>query len=189
MAGSEQEWITLALIVRPQGRRGEVLAELFTDFPELFISSPGLVLVSPAGDRRSAAIESQWLPTGRSKGRVVLKLAGIEGISDAEALAGYKVQIPKTQRVALDSETYYVSDLIGCTLLDDDVPLGTISDVQFPVNADGHRLQDSAPLFILGREDGGEVLIPFARAFVRRIDIDSRQVFMTLPAGLLDLNA
>ena len=42
------QWIVLAQILRPQGRKGEVLADLFTDFPERFDEHPG-VWLAPSG--------------------------------------------------------------------------------------------------------------------------------------------
>lgn len=188
MSDQQETWITLACIVRPQGRRGEVLADLFTDFPELFTTSKTLSLAAPDETRVALTVESLWLPTGRSRGRVVLKLLGTDSISAAELLKGYKVQMLEDERVGLEDKTYYVSDLVGCELLDGDTVLGTVTDVHFPVASDGRRLQDSAPLFVLTRKDGNEVLIPFANAFVQRIDLGSKQILMKLPAGLVDVN-
>lgn len=188
MANEEQGWITLARIVRPQGRRGEILADLFTDFPSIFTTTSSLVLVARDGARCPVVVENQWLPTGRSHGRVVLKLHGTDSISAAETLAGREIRMPRDERIQLEEQTWYVSDLVGCALLDGETVLGTVSDMHFPVTADGRRLEDAAPLFVVARESGVELLIPFANAFVQSIDTDTRRIHMMLPAGLLDLN-
>ena len=188
MADNADSHITIAHIVRPQGRRGEVLADLFTDFPDLFTTTKHLQLKAPSGIVTATCVEVYWLPTGRNAGRVVLKLSGIESISAAEQLAGFEVQIPSTERVTLDDHTYYVSDLVGCALLDGETRLGTVEDLHFPVDSDGRRLSDAAPLFVVRGLNGQEILVPFANAFVQEIDLATKQVQMSLPPGLVDLN-
>ncbi len=189
MADPIDSWITLARFVRPQGRRGEILADLFTDFPEVFTTSASLLLVAPDGVRKPVTVESHWLPTGRSRGRIVLKLRGTDSISDAASFSGHEIQMPRDERVALEDQTWYVSDLVGCSLLDGETVLGKVTDMHFPVTSDGRRLDDSPPLFVVSGDNGAELLIPFANAFVQSIDIGARQILMTLPAGLVDLNA
>ena len=77
--------------MRPQGRCGEVLAEILTNFPEKFAERKQLWLsADDTADASEYALENHWL----HKGRVVLKFAGINSISQAEALSGLLVQIP-----------------------------------------------------------------------------------------------
>ena len=186
---SDQQWVTLARVVRTQGRKGEVLADLLTDFPERFQTQPDIFLRSPAkGEPRAAVVESSWMPTGRSAGRIVLKLAGVDSISDAELLAGAEVQIPAAERVSLADGTYYVSDLIGCRMTNRGDEIGTVSDMHFPQDTAGRRIEDAAAIFVVERANGDEILIPFASAFVRRIDTASRTIDMELPDGLLQMN-
>ena len=92
MTQTTPTWIVLAHLLRPQGRKGEVLAELFTDFPERF-EEPTRVFLAPSGfegeesEARPAQVVAFWLPVGKNQGRIVLQLAGIETISDAEAVS------------------------------------------------------------------------------------------------------
>ena len=93
MTESTPAWIVLAHLLRPQGRKGEVLAELFTDFPERFEEQRRVFLAAPGfdGDQaeaRAVEVAAFWLPVGKNDGRVVLKFAGIDTISDAETVAG-----------------------------------------------------------------------------------------------------
>ena len=195
---SSTEWVLLARILRPQGRKGEVLADLFTDFPDRFASHPG-VWLAPNGFAESESsasvtpvqseVKAHWLPIGRNAGRIVLHLAGIESINDAERLSGQEIVVPLSERLPLESDAAYVSDLMGCTVYDGETALGAIEDVQFPTTSDGSRLEDAAPLLVVVSQDGGEVLIPFAKAFLVAIDTTSRSIRMSLPAGLVDLNA
>ena len=165
--------------MRPQGRRGEVLADLLTDFPEKFADRKQLWL-GPAGNAqpREYQLESHWL----HKGRVVLKLGGIDSISDAEALTGMLVQIPSQNRVRLEAGAAYVSDLIGSSILDisQQRKIGTIEDVKQETGA--------APLLVV-RESGQEFDIPFAEEFIVRFDLSTKTLEMKLPQGLLEINA
>jgi 16S rRNA processing protein RimM len=182
------EWLTLAKVVRPQGRRGEVLCDLLTDFPDQFATRKDLFLLLPNGARSSVTVDDHWLPVGRSAGRVVLKLAGTDSITAAEGISGAKVQITQNERLAVDDETYYVSDLVGCVMVDGENEIGLVQDLHFPHDSDGKRLDEAAPLFVVERLNGDEVLIPFANAFVRRVSIAEKRIEMNLPGGLLEMN-
>jgi len=187
-------WIVLAHLLRPQGRRGELLAELFTDFPERF-NERKQVFLAPAGfsgeaaAARSAEVISFWLPVGKNQGRIVLHFAGVDSINEAEGLAGMEVIVPAEERMPLDDDSVYISELIGCTVYDASTAVGVIADVQFPATPDGtRRLEEAAPLLEVTSDDGDEILIPFAKAFVVRVNTDSKRVDMALPQGLLDVN-
>ena len=189
MTDSPEEWYTLAAIVRPQGRRGEVLADLLTDFPEQFTGPAELCLARPDGARSPVTVEDHWKPTGRNAGRIVLKLLGVDSISDAERLTGCKVQMRQKERAGLEEHSYYVTDLVGCTLLEGGTEIGLVVDLHFPLNSDGRRLQDAASLFVVQRPNGDEVMVPFANDFVEQIDTAAKIIRMKLPPGLVELNA
>jgi 16S rRNA processing protein RimM len=199
------QWIVLAQILRPQGRRGEVLADLFTDFPERFDEHPRVwlapagfseaVLIASGSDRKvdpgpqQSEIAAHWLPTGRNAGRIVLHFAGIDSIEQAENLSGKEVVIPANERLPLDDGAAYISDLIGSTVYDGDIPLGVVESVQFPASPDGTRkLEEAAPILSVTTPDGDEVLVPFAKAFLVSLDLPARAINMTLPEGLADIN-
>src|ERR1700754_3768888 len=134
MSDDLHSWIVLAHLVRPQGRRGELLAELLTDFPERFKEHPRVFLAEPnfngtETEARSVAIESSWLPLGKNKGRIVLQFAGIETISAAEMIAGLDVLIPREERLPLEDESVYISELIGCTVYDGAKQVGVVDEV------------------------------------------------------------
>ncbi|HKT25817.1 MAG TPA: ribosome maturation factor RimM [Terriglobales bacterium] len=168
----------IARIVRPQGRRGELLAELLTDFPEKFAERRQLWLSSEAKpEPREYSLENHWL----HKGRIVLKFAGIDSISSAEALSGMLVQIPTESRSQLEAGAAYISDLIGSTLfhVSQNRNIGTIRDVQ--------QGAGTAPLLIVDSA-GTELEIPFAEEFIVRFDSSKKLLEMKLPQGLLEVN-
>jgi 16S rRNA processing protein RimM len=194
MTQSTPSWIVLAHLLRPQGRKGEVLAELFTDFPERFEDQRRVFLAAPGFDgeqaeARSAEVVSFWLPVGRNEGRVVLQFSGIDTISDAESIAGRDVIVPREERLPLDEESVYINELIGCTVYDGATRVGIVEDVQFAMSADGgRRLDDAAPLLVLTSRDSGEILIPFAKAFLVAVKTEAKRIEMTLPKGLVEVN-
>jgi 16S rRNA processing protein RimM len=194
MTQSTPAWIVLAHLLRPQGRKGEVLAELLTDFPERFDGHKRVFLAAPgfAGEEaeaREALVVAFWLPVGKNEGRVVLQFAGIDTISDAESIAGQDVLVPRGERVPLDDESIYVSELIGCAVYDGSVPVGVIEDVQFAMSADGaRRLDDAAPLLAVRSSEGDEILIPYAKAFLVAVDTEAKRIDMALPQGLIEVN-
>lgn len=192
MPSESTKWVVLAHLLRPQGRKGELLAELLTDFPDQLAGREGLLLARPefdgdASEAKSIQVVSSWLPVGKNRGRVVLKLDGVDTISAAEALAGLDLLVGDDQRLPLDEGSFYVSDLIGCTLFDGEVQVGTIVDVQFPSSSDGVPLPDAAALLeVESGED--EALIPFVKAFTKTIDLPGKRLVMNLPPGLIEVN-
>ncbi len=175
------QWAWLARIRRTQGRKGEVFADILTDFPERFAERKRLWLLNEDASRPSheMELEHSWL----HKGGIVLHFAGIHSISDGERLAGLIVAIPRAERAALAEDEVYIGDLIGCLLIDlageEPVKVGEIEDVD--------RNAGPAPLLVVHGIDG-EILIPFAKSYLRKIDLEARLVEMALPEGLLDLN-
>ncbi len=186
-------WIVLAHLLRPQGRKGELLAELLTDFPDRFDGREDLFLAPPefqgtGVEARSVQVISSWLPVGKNRGRIVLHLAGIDTISDAESLVGLDVIVPEDGRLSLDGDSTYVSDLIGCVVFDNETSVGEVTGVEFPTSSDGARLDDMPSLLEVRSEDGDEILIPYAKAFLKSVDIAGRRIVLSLPAGLVDVN-
>jgi len=187
-------WTPLAHLLRPQGRKGELLAELFTDFPDrfgernrVFLAAPGFT--GPESAARPAVVSNHWLPVGRNQGRIVLAFAGIESIEQAETLAGLDVLIPQNARVELEDDADYISDLLGCAVFDRGIPLGIVTGVDFPTTPDGsRRLADAAPLLSVETPTGDEILIPYVQSFLVSRDVAAKRIDMTLPAGLTDLN-
>ena len=188
------DWVLLARVVRPQGRMGEVLCELHTDFPERFADRTAVYLQRESPESAEPrTLESHWLPTGRSAGRVVLKFKGVDTIKEAEALIGAEVVLPASERVPLGAGEFYISDLRGCVLVntaggDGPDELGTIADVHFATDSSGQKLQDAAPVLVVNRPNGDEVLVPFANEFLENPDLANRRIEMRLPHGLVDVN-
>jgi len=172
------EFITLARIVKTQGRRGEVAAELHSDVPDRFAAGMKvLALPKDAAARRELEVEDLW----PHKGLLVLKFCGVDSMNDAELLIGSELQVPKEQRADLEAGWNYVSDLIGCTVLDHAREIGRIEGVQFGAG--------EAPLLTIADRAGKKFDVPFAEAYLEGVDTAQRQVRMNLPEGMLEINA
>lgn len=202
-ATATQSWTVLAHLLRPQGRKGEILAELLTDFPDRFSQRDQLFLApahfigDPSDPRlRLAEVVSHWLPVGRNHGRIVLHLAGADSIEEAEELAGLELIIPTAARVPLDEESdeQYIDDLLDCQVFDlagsdPETSVGTVTAVDFPTTPDGsRRLAEAAPLLTVLTPDGQEILIPYVQTFLVTLAPAAKRIEMRLPQGLLDLN-
>ena len=175
------EWITLAVVIKTQGRHGEVAVELHTDIPDRFQQNMRLAALAKDGQRREVVIEDFW----PHKSFLVLKLQGIDSINDAEPLIGAELQIPSSERAQLEPGWTYLSDLIGCAVFDGEREIGKIEDVQFGAG--------EAPLLVVRSEEqtGRAKLpyeIPFAEAYLQQLDMERKQVRMKLPEGLLEVN-
>lgn len=195
MTAPHSPWVVLAHLLRPQGRKGELLAELLTDFPNRFHERSMVFLASPdfdgtAADARSVEVASFWLPVGRNEGRIVLKFDGVNSINEAEELAGLDVLVPAEERMPLEADSVYISELTGCTVYDGATVIGVVTGVEFPSTPDGvRRLEEAAPLLEVAAPNGGEILIPFVQAFLVHLDVEAKRIEMALPIGLVDVNA
>jgi 16S rRNA processing protein RimM len=172
------EFVTLARVVKTQGRRGEVASEILSDIPDRFvIGMKLLVLPRDSASRRELEVKELW----PHKGLLVLKFAGIDSISDAETLIGCELQVPRSQRSNLQAGWNYVSDLVGCAVLNHGREIGRLEDIQFGAG--------EAPLLIV-RDAANRLLeVPFAEAYLDGVDIEQKKVRMKLPEGLLEVNA
>ena len=198
MTGAPQEkFVTVARILRARGNKGENAAELLTDFPERLKEKKELFLAEGSAAPRRVRLRSFWADQNHP-GRGVLHFEGVDSISEAEKLSGLEVQIPWEERAPLPAGSYFVTDLIGCSLFELSgarAPLasspcsegealalvGQVMDVYFPGES-----QPGTPL--LGVDTpAGELLVPFASDICVRVDVAARRIEVVLPEGLGEL--
>jgi 16S rRNA processing protein RimM len=177
-AAMANEFISVARVVKTQGRHGEVAVEVHSAVPDRFREGLNLFALgtNDKGPRRELQVQALW----PHKELLVLKFAGVDSISDAEALVGCELQIPREARAALATGWTYVSDLIECAVFDGDRELGKIEDVRFGAG--------EAPLLIV-KAGQKEYEIPFAEAYLESVDLEHKQIKMNLPEGMLSVNA
>jgi 16S rRNA processing protein RimM len=179
--------VTVARIVRPHGRRGEVAAEILTDFPERLKRLRSVELFDGRAHANVPALRhvkviSCWLSHSRG-GQAIFHFEGSNSISDAEKLVGFEVQIPFTERMKLPASSHYISDLIGCEVREKSgAVVGTVRDVEII----GGQVTGT-PLLTVDSPDG-EILIPLAQEICVRVDTKERLIEVILPEGLRELN-
>lgn len=200
MSPETPRWIIVARILRPRGNKGEVAAELFTDFPERLTKLREVFVGSAEGksEPRPTSLKACWLSQNH-RGQAVFHFEGVNSINDAEKFRGLDVLLPFEQRVTLPAGQYFVSDLIGCSVFEtsaappavssspcslSEAPslLGTVSDVQIL----GEEISGTPILEVETLQ--GELLIPLAEDICKRIDIAARRIDAVLPEGLRELN-
>ena len=191
-------WVQVARILRPRGNKGEVLAELFTDFPARLSSRLQIFLRQSPDEPRSIGLQNFWVDRNHPE-HGIFHFEGCSSIDAAEKFRGFEVLIPIADRVKLPAGKYFVSDLIGCSVFENPVAeaklsspacameeaprvLGTVRDVFFPGEGTA-----GTPLLQV-QTATGELLVPLAEDICRRIDVADRRIDVTLPAGLSELN-
>jgi len=199
-----QRWLAVAQILRARGNKGEVAAELLTDFPERLTQMREVFLGDSAGkeEPRRVSLKSFWMDRNH-RGQGIFHFEGCSSISEAEKFRGLGVLLPFEQRVRLPAGQYFVSDLIGCSVFEsraeapavDSSPkisscspesapalLGVVDGVQF--TGEGGL---GTPLLEVARSSG-QLLVPLAEEICRCIDIVARRIDVVLPEGLRELN-
>jgi len=196
---TDRRWVQVARIVRARGNKGEVAAELLTDFPARFSSLEFVYLRKGDGEPQRTRLQRFWMNRNHP-GQAVFHFEGCASIDRAEALRGMDVLLPIEERATLPAGQYFVTDLMGCTVFEiptnqpklaspacaaEEAPrvLGTVKDVFFP----GEGVEGTPLLQVDTME--GELLLPLAEDICRRIAISEKRIEVTLPEGLRDVNA
>jgi 16S rRNA processing protein RimM len=160
--------VAIGQVVKPQGRKGEVLTEPLSDRPDRFPTLKRAFLPGPAGTAREVAVLSCW----PHKGRFVLKLAGVDSIDDAEALRGNELRIPEADLAKLPPGSYYHHQIKGLAVCDTSgAPLGRVMDI---LNTGA-----GAPVLVIAGA-GSEHLVPLAEDFVTEVDLGAGRMTVTL---------
>ena len=176
MVSLKSEFITLARVLKTQGRRGEVAVEVHSDVPDRLCAGLRVFALADGGARHELKVEDAWA----HKSFVVLKFFGVDSISDAEPLVGCELQVLLIERAPLEQGATYISDLVGCVVFDGGREVGTVKDVRFGAG--------EAPLLVVGAGKS-EREIPYAREFLTELNLERKRIEMNLPEGLLEVNA
>ena len=174
--GGGEELVAVARVVKVRGLRGEVAAELLTDFPERFEWVEELIAVTPAGGRRTLAVEQSRLHAGR----VLLKFKGYDTPEAARELVGYELTVPESEAVELEEGEFFDWQIEGCRVETvEGRPLGAVAKVLH---------YGAAPVLVVREGDGGgrEHLIPLAESICVEIDLGRKFIRVDPPEGLLE---
>jgi 16S rRNA processing protein RimM len=166
------ELVAVARTVKPRALRGELVANILTDFPERFNDLQAVTAVMPNGERRELTLEDHWFQSGR----VVLKFAGIDSVEAAEGFRDVDICVLESEAVELEPDEYYDWELVGCRAVTvDGDELGIVRELM--------RTGGTEILVIDGAK---EFLIPFAESICTEVDIENKRIRIEPPEGLLD---
>ena len=176
----EARWSTMVVVgsvARTHGRRGEVIVNIETDFPERRFRSDGVVYMTVAGVLRALRITDSRLQAGRP----VIAVEGCDSITEAETLVGHELRVPISEQQSLPDGAYYEHALVGCEVRTvDDALVGTVVAVQGVTGA--------SRLVVQAAETDEEVDIPLAESICVRVEPKWKRVVIDPPPGLLELN-
>jgi 16S rRNA processing protein RimM len=167
--------IVVARVARTRGLRGEVVADLLTDFPGRFAALETVTAIAPDGSRRSLQIEEHWFHGNR----IVFKFADYDSIDEAKELAGFQLAVPASERVELPKDHFYEWELAGCRV--ETIEGKLIGLVREVMRTGG------VEILVVANEAGSEFLIPMAQEICVEINVEQKVVRVDPPEGLLEL--
>ena len=167
------ELVTIAKTVKTRGLRGELVADLLTDFPERFDNLTRVFAVCGNDKTTELELEKFWF----QKGRVILKFKDIDSIEAAEKWRNCDICIPETEAVELETDEFFDWELEGCEV--ETVEGEKIGKVQELMRTGGTEI-----LVVKGAEK--EYLIPFAETICVEVDIENKLIKIDAPEGLLE---
>lgn len=164
------ERIKVGQIVNVVGLKGELKVYHYSDYKERFEEIQEIYVE----DTIYEILKVRYM-----KDMAILKLKGIDDRTKAETYKGKNLYILEKDMRVLPEDTYYVKDLKGLSVIDEEgTPLGVLSDVI------QNRAQD---LYEIEMENKNKFLIPAVEQFILKIDMESRTMTVKLMEGLVDL--
>jgi 16S rRNA processing protein RimM len=171
----DDDLVVVARVARTRGLRGEVVADLYTDFPKRFADLEQVIAVGPDGSRRSLQIEEHWFQGNR----IVFKFASYDSIDQAKELAGYQLAVPEAERIELAADHFYEWELVGCRVESvDGTSIGVVSEV---------LKTGGVEVLLIAGDAGREYMVPMAHEICVEIDIAQKRIRIDPPEGLLEL--
>lgn len=169
-----EELVAVARAVRIRGLRGEIVAELLTDFPERFEGLERLIAVAPSGERSVLRLAGHWF----QQGRIVLKFEGYDSIETASALVGFEFAVPESERVELEEDEFYDWELAGCRVETvEGEQLGQVREIMRTGGVD---------MLVVENQEGRDYLIPMAEEICVEINVEQKLIRVDVPEGLLE---
>jgi len=165
--------VAIAKVVKPRGLKGEVFADVLTDFPERFEGLENVTAVLPNAERLDLKIEDFWFQNGR----LVLKFAGYDSADAAETLRNSEICVAEAEAVELEEGEYFDWQIEGCRIETiDGKEIGVVRELQRTGGTDNLLVQGGVK----------DYLIPFAVSICVKVDVKGKLIRIDPPEGLLD---
>ena len=161
--------VTIGEITRHQGNKGEVRVKPLTDFPERFEDLETIKLSKGRIEKEVSIEEVRY-----HKGYVILKFEDVDDIGAAIEHKGFEIKIPKAERYELDENVYYMQDIVGLDVYQEEEYLGELVTIMETGANDVYVVQD----------DDEKLLLPALKDVVLEVDIDANKMSVEIPKGL-----
>jgi len=109
----------------------------------------------------------------------ILKLKGIDSLSQAREFVGQEILLPEKDLHTLKKNNYYFFQLISCVVL-------TKGGDRIGIVKDLLCFEDNDLLVV--EKEGKEILIPFTRSICIKVNLKKKEILIDPPPGLLELN-
>jgi 16S rRNA processing protein RimM len=168
-----KDFVTIAKIVKTRGLRGELVADILTDFPERFDDLEKVFAICDEGAPSELKIEKFWF----QKGRIIFKFAGFDTIEAAETLRNCEICVPEAEAVELEDDEFFDWELEDCAVETvEGEKIGRVKEVM--------RTGGTEILVVQNGEK--EFLIPFAETICTEVDVENKLIKVDAPEGLLE---
>ncbi|MGM0502201.1 MAG: ribosome maturation factor RimM [Bacillota bacterium] len=163
------ELIKIGEITKHQGNKGEVRVKPFTDFPERFEEMEKLKLTKGRLEKEVVIEKVRY-----HKGYVILKFVDVDDIGAAMEYKGFEILIPKADRFELAADAFYIEEILGLQVYQEDELLGEIESIIETGSNDVYVI----------KQNGQSLLIPALKDVVLEVDLEKRKMAVNLPKGL-----
>lgn len=155
----EADSVTIGIVLRPHGIRGEVVVEPLTDNETRFATLEEVRLARPAGADLKLRVVSMF----PHKSRLVVQFEGISSIEQAETLRNAELRIPIASLPALPEGSYYHHELHGLDVrVESGASIGTVTELWET---------GATPVLMIHDGQGRETLLPMVDAFIIEVNV------------------
>lgn len=168
-----EELVAIAKLVKTRGLRGELVADVLTDFPERFDDLESVIALFPNGERRELKIEKFWF----QKGRIIVKFSNFDSIETSETLRGAEICVPESEAVKLEADEFFDWELENCEV-------ETVEGKKIGFVKELLRTGGTEVLVVM--DEMKEYLIPFAETICIEVDVENKLIKIDAPEGLLE---
>lgn len=167
-----EEYFEIGQIVNTSGLKGILKIKPFTDDIKKFSNLKTIYIKTKSGLTEFKIEQVRYV-----KNMVMLKLAGIDTVEEAEKYRNLYIKILRDQEEELEEGSYYVVDILGCKVnTDANQELGKIVDV-FQTG--------SNDVYVVKYEQGKQILLPAIKQVIKNVDIKNKIITVHLLEGLV----
>ncbi|KAJ9565687.1 hypothetical protein OSB04_001653 [Centaurea solstitialis] len=194
---TESQFVEIGYISSVHGLQGEVRVKTNTDFPELRFSEPGRRWLKRQILGKEIVEEVELVEGRGHHGNKswIIKFSHVTKVEQAQQLVGSTILVSDEDRPELEEGEFYARDLVGMrvTLKETGEPVGTVMNVFDNGGSDLLHVKLDSSSEIIDKNgklksEAPLVWVPFVEAIVPHVDMNKREMMITPPKGLLELN-